>query len=205
MKRTTQYKLRYVGTFVALAAAVVLIMSLIGWTVPALIAVSVVLLIPGRVQGHYYRDLFTGRRALEAGDVDASISRTERFLAAVRERPGLKSLIWLGGVIYTADPEAMALNNLGAAHMEAGRLGVAEARFNDALRVDSLYPIPLTNLAVLSEVAGDRAEAERYLREAEAHGYTGGSLDRVIQQSGRILAKVEGRQPNAAAPLPPPR
>ena len=200
MKRTTQYKLRYAVTFVALAAVVVLILSLIGWTVPALIAASVVLLIPGQVQGHYYRDLFSGRRALEAGDIDASISHTEQFLAAVRERPGLKSLIWLGGVIYTADPEAMALNNLGAAHMEAGRLDAAESAFNDALRVDPLYPIPFTNLAVLSEVAGNRAEAERYLREAEECGYTGGSIDRVIQQSGALLAKIEGvrSKPGAA-------
>ncbi|MEO0559855.1 MAG: hypothetical protein AAF170_16925 [Bacteroidota bacterium] len=195
MKRTTTYKLRYTATIVVLVGVVILFLSLVGWSVPALIGACVMLLIPGRVQGHYYRDLFNGRRALEAGDIDASIFHTEQFLAAVRERPGLKSLIWLGGVIYTADPEAMALNNLGAAHMEAGRLGVAESTFNDALRLDPLYPIPLTNLAVLGEVAGDRAEAERYLREAEDRGYTGGSLDRVIQQSGALLAKVEGGRP----------
>ena len=199
VKRTTQYKLRYAGIFAALVAVTALILSLVGWSVSAIMVASLVLLIPGRVQGHYYRDLFTGRRALEAGDPDASISHSERFLAAVHEKPGLKSLIWLGGVIYTADVEAMALNNLGAAHMESGRLGTAESMFNNALRVDPLYPVPFTNLAVLSEVAGNRAEARRFLQEAAERGYIGGSLDRVIQQSGALLARMEGKRTNAGA------
>lgn len=178
--RTAKYKLRYMATFAALLATALVGMALAGWTMPAVVIVSLVLLIPGRLQGHFYRDLFTGRRALEAGDLDASRTHTERFLTTIREKPGLKSLIWLGGVVYTADPEAMALNNLGAAHMEAGRLDAAESGFRGALDVDPLYPIPLSNLAVLSEVKGDRTAAERYLREAEEQGYTGSNLDRVM-------------------------
>lgn len=198
MTRTTRYKLRYAATFAALTASVLLALWIVGLSTPAVIIATLLLLIPGRIQGHYYRDLFAGRRAMEAGDVEGSMVYTERFLTTIRKKPGLKSLIWLGGVIYTADPEAMALNNLGAAHLESARLGAAESAFRAALDADPLYPIPLTNLAVIREAGGDRAGAEDCLRQAAAYGYTKTALDRIVHRAGALLSRVEGRRSDAA-------
>lgn len=41
----------------------------------------------------------------------------ERFLVMLRAEPWRKHLLWLAFSVYTLDAEAMALNDIGAAHL----------------------------------------------------------------------------------------
>ncbi|MEM1118467.1 MAG: tetratricopeptide repeat protein [Bacteroidota bacterium] len=192
MSRTTRFKLLYVGLLVVLGALALIILSSLNWSYGAVAVVVVILLIPGRVQGHFYRDLFKGRRLVEAGRYNDSIQHSERFLREVRRRPGLKRLIWFAGVIYTDDPEAMALSNIGVAHLEAGRFDAAETTLREALRVDPEYPLPLYNLAVLFEASGKHEEAVGFFQNAAALGYQRDGFDQVVHRAGSILARIEG-------------
>jgi tetratricopeptide (TPR) repeat protein len=154
--------------------------------------VALAFFVPGRVQGHYYRDLFTGRKLMDARRWSEALPHLESFLDQVRARPGLKKLMWLGG-IYTYDVEAMALNNIGAACLELGQLDAAEAPLRQALAVDASYPIPFVNLAVLASLRGDRDGAAAASAAAKQLGFDGSSIDALIRRGQSILAGVEGR------------
>ncbi len=193
MTRTTRYKTIQGGALIALVGLVFLIAYLSDWNGYVVLVTALVLFVPGRIQGRYYRDLHHGRKALEVGDCAASVRYTTAFLDAIRTRPALKKLLWLSGAIYTPDAEAMALNNIGSAHLPCGRFDEAEAAFASALHVDPLYPLPFFNLAILSQVRGDEVESARLLGEAQRLGYTRGSLDQVIHRAQAILSHVEGR------------
>lgn len=88
----------------------------------ALLIVIVVASIPGRLQGFFYRDLFSGRRLLEGGRPADALVCFDRFLATLRAAPWRKHLLWLAFSVYTIDAEAMTLNNIGVAHLTQGRL-----------------------------------------------------------------------------------
>lgn len=191
MNRTTRYKLGYLLVLIGLALGAWWLVRTVDSLVPV-IALALVLMIPGRLQGHFYRDLFRGRRLLAEGKLDASLEHSERFLATVRRRPGLKPLLWLGWSVYTPDVEAMTLNNLGAAHLGLGRLDAATQAFEEALRIDPQYPIPFFNLAVIRQVQGNTAEAAQLQERASALGYAQGGADRLIQSAQAVLARVEG-------------
>ena len=198
MTRTARYKLGYVGALVALGTvAVIAIVALGGGSVP-MIVVAAILLIPGRILGVAYRDLFRGRRLLDLRQAEASIPYTLRFLEYIRQHPGRKRLLWLAWSVYTPDSEAMALNNLGAAHLESGDFVAAADAFNAALAVDPEYPIPHYNLAIERAVAKDEAAAARHAAEAERLGFRGTSVDAIIRNAGALLARVEGRGVTAA-------
>jgi tetratricopeptide (TPR) repeat protein len=186
MCRTTKLKLIYLFALVALGLAGWGVLYAFDYSIWVLAGTVLVLLIPGRVVGAVFRDLLRGRRFLQQGQAEESIRHTERFLAMIRAKPRRKPLIWLTGTIYTADVEAMALNNLGAAQLNLGRLDEAAARFNQALRVDPEYPMPFFNLAIISAARGEDEEAGRSFQEAVARGYTRSTLDRVIQTGQRL-------------------
>lgn len=73
--------------------------------------IPIVFLIPGRIQGYYYKDFFKGRRLLVAKDFKASIEYNNKFLSDIRLHTWRKKLIWLSWGMYSKDIEAMALNN----------------------------------------------------------------------------------------------
>ena len=201
MNRTTRYKLGALLVLLALAAGAWWLVGS-GGGLMSLIAFALILMIPGRLQGHFYRDLFRGRRLLAEGKLEASLEHSERFLATVRRRPGLKPLLWLGWSVYTPDVEAMTLNNIGAACLSLGRLEAATKAFEEALRIDPQYPIPFFNLAVVRQVQGDSAEAARLQEKASKLGYTQGSTDRLVQSAQAVLARVEGAGPASSAIIP---
>ncbi|HEU4882160.1 MAG TPA: hypothetical protein VFT45_07945 [Longimicrobium sp.] len=161
-----------------------------GW---GLLALLFLVLVPGRIQGAAFRDFFRGRRLFAEGKFEESIPHFERFLARVRRRPALRHLIWLQWTVYTADIEAMTLNNLGAARMQTGDMDAAERDLNEALRVDPRYGVAVYNLHVIATTRGDEALAERLLADAHRLGYTGGQVDEVIQRAMAGLARLEGR------------
>lgn len=191
MNRTTRYKLGYLLVLAGLAVGAWWLLRSAEGPVP-LIALGLILILPGRIQGYFYRDLFRGRRLLSEGQLEASLEHSERFLATVRRRPGLKSLLWLSWSVYTPDVEAMALNNLGAAHLGLGRLDAATRAFEEALRIDPQYPMPVFNLAVIRQVQGDSDEAARLAEKAGELGYSGGGTDRLVQIAQTVMARVGG-------------
>lgn len=192
MSRTALLKLAYPVVLALLLAGCIALMTVGdgGW---GLLAVALVLLVPGRVQGAVYRDFFRGRRLLAEGRFAESVACSERFLEKIRRRPGIRHLVWLQWTVYTPSMEAMTLNNLGAAHFNLGNADQAERYLAEALRVDPRYAMPHYNLALIAAVSGDHAEAERRLAEARRLGLTGGRVDQAIQHAGSGLACVEGR------------
>lgn len=197
---TTARKLAYPLLIVAVVAGCVALMTVGsgGW---GLLALALVLLVPGRIQGVAFRGFFRGRRLFSHGKFAESIPHFERFLERIRRRPALKHLIWLQWTVYTTDIEVMTLNNLGGAHAQTGDLDAAERYLREALRMDPRYAMACYNLSVIATARGDAAEAERMLAEARSRGFTGGLVDQVLQRAGSGLACVEGH--GASAPPRP--
>jgi tetratricopeptide (TPR) repeat protein len=193
MSRVTRYKIGYVVALVALGLLSIPVIRGLGGGAGAMLAVAAVLLVPGRVQGVFFRDLFQGRRLLDTGHAAEAVPHLERFLQTVHAEPWRKRLLWLSWSIYTPNVEAMALNNLGAARMRLGQLLEAETAFQEALALDPLYPVPQFNIAILHEMRGDRATAERAVAEATRLGYTGGTVDTMAHAAQSLLAQIEGR------------
>ncbi len=192
MNRTLRYKIAYVALLAAGLGCVVGIYLLYP-SIYVVITLGLIVLIPGRVQGMLFRDLFRGRRSYDLEQFEESLEHSRRFLDMIREKPHLKKYLWLAFSIYTPDVEAMALYNLGTARLQLGRLDEARSDFEAALAIDPLYPLPFYNLAVLAELAGRRDLAERYLHQAAIRGYRRTRIDAVIQQGQGILARIEGR------------
>lgn len=192
MNRTLRYKITYVVLIFAGLGAMVGVYVLFPSTY-TLVALAIILLIPGRIQGMLFRDLFRGRRLYDLERFEESLHHSKRFLELIRAKPHWKKYLWLSFSIYTPDVEAMVLYNLGTARLQLGRLEEARADFEAALEIDPLYPLPFYNLAVLAELAGRRDLAERYLNQAALRGYRRTSIDEVIHESQGILARIEGR------------
>ena len=119
MNRTTRYKTLYLMAVLVLAAGVVAIMSTTGAYALTLVFASVVLLVPGRIQGYFWRDFFRGRRLLGRGNAQDAIPYFMGFLDELVARPWLKRLIWLSWGMHTRDIEVMTRINLGAALLAA--------------------------------------------------------------------------------------
>ncbi|MES9969026.1 MAG: tetratricopeptide repeat protein [Candidatus Thiodiazotropha sp.] len=155
------------------------------------VGIFLLLLLPGRIIGYQWRDLIAGRRLLDSGRHAEAITLFERFLADIRGKRWLKTLIWLAPSLYTTKAEAMTLNNLGVCQLELGDFETAQAHFEHALSIDPKYPMPHYNLAIL-EMYQDRPESsERHLSEAVRLGFKRGSMDKVIQKSKSIYARME--------------
>lgn len=200
MSRTARYKLTYVAVLAILALVAGAAIIALGGGKVTVIVVALLLLVPGRIQGFYYRDFFTGRRLLEAGEPEKAIPFIERFLESIKRHPQRSKLIWLSWSIYTPSVVAMAINNLGAARLGLGQINEAEQAFTDALAQDPLYPLPHFNLAIVHELRGNRAGAAEAVERARQLGYTGGTIDTVIRKSQSLLASVEGRAISPAEP-----
>lgn len=182
MKRPNVRRVAFVIVFLAL-------LPLAMWARTAgpfgLLAVLGVLLAPGL--------------PLESGDAAAALLYSERFLATLRQRPWLRHAVWLRGWTYTSSLEAMAVNNIAAAHLTLGAFDAADEGFGDALAIDPEYAIPWVNRATLAFVHGRPDDAAAAMEEARARGYTGGTLDQLSQLAGAILARLEGPLPRERA------
>jgi tetratricopeptide (TPR) repeat protein len=191
VSRTSKCKIQYFVILVVLGAAVCV--SLLWFRAPlwGWVAAALVCMIPGRVVGHYYRDLFTGRRLMDARRFAEAIPHFERFLERIRARPALKRLICLSPGIYTRDVEAMTLNNLGIARLEVGELDRVEAPLRRALALDPDYPLPYVNLAHLASLHGDVEAAAAASRSAKRLGYHDTRADAFIRRASGTLASLE--------------
>lgn len=161
--------------------------------ITAFLIFGILYLLPGRIQGIFYRNHFKGRRYLELQKLEESILASETFLEEIKVKPWLKKLIFLSWGIYSLDIEAMTLNNLGAAQLEQGDLEKARKTLLDALTLDPLYPIPHVNLAILAMVYKDEGTMNYHIAQAETLGYLGTSIDKIVERAQSIYAKFESK------------
>ena len=193
MSRTSRYKATYFA--IVIAGTFLLLWGIVHFHPSALAIVCVViaLLIPGRVLGFFWRNLFRGLHLLNAKDFVGSKRHSELFLNQLRDRRWLKKLIWLGTSTYSRDPEALALNNLGAAEIGLGEFESARGHLDASIAVDGENPLPYFNIGVLLCAEGELAEARKWLSDAVARGYSQGLTDRIIAASQARFALTEGR------------
>lgn len=193
MTRTARFKIIYLATLAVLGilSAAAVFIAPEGRRTAVMIVLALILFLPGRIQGWILREHFRGRRLADAGRFEESIRESEAFLARVAREPWRKRAVWLGGVAYSRDIEAMTINNVGVAALHLGDLDKAGASFRRALALDPEYPIPHRNLAVLASMRGDEQAAREEWGEAERLGYTAGRFDDVLREAQRVLAAVE--------------
>lgn len=141
-----------------------------------LIAIAVILLIPGRVQQFYWKDYFQGQRLQLKGKHSEALAHFERFLEAVRKRPTLRHLIWFSQWFYTSNVEVMALNNMGVSAMWLQDSDKAESLLKAAAQLDPESPLPYFNLSVMHYALGADAEGAKNLAKAETLGYKTASI-----------------------------
>jgi len=91
----------------------------------------------------------------------------------------------------------MTQNNIGAAHLLLGDIDAAEAAWHTAIDLDSQYPLPHANLAVVAATRNNAIAASEHLETARRLGYSGAGLDRFIHRTQSILAAVESHGPVA--------
>jgi hypothetical protein len=197
LSRVARYKIGYPIAF-AILAGVVLFAARAGNSQPwVVITIVVVLLLPGRIQGLLFRDLFRGRRDLDRDRPESALGHFNSFLTTIRAQPWRKPALWLSWSIYTPDVEAMTQNNIGAAQLNLGNLDVAEAALNTALSLDPQYPLPHANLALVAALRANPSRVEHHLEAARKLGYKGVALDRFVSKTQSILAAVESHGPAA--------
>jgi hypothetical protein len=192
-----KYKIGYLVALLALGVGVLIFATFAKpkpWEVLLLIAV---LLVPGRIQGLLFRDLFRGRHDLDRNDAASALKHLESFLHTVREQPWRRLALWLSWSIYTPSLEAMAQNNVGAAHLALGDIAAAEGAWRTALELDSQYPLPHANLALVAAAHNDSGAVDKHLATARKLGFRGEGLDRFVRKAQSILATVESHGPTA--------
>jgi hypothetical protein len=80
MNRTNRLKLGYVVVIACLGAAIVGFLRVGRPGVGGVVLLALLLLVPGRVQGFFWREFFRGRALLAANDPRGAIPHLERFL-----------------------------------------------------------------------------------------------------------------------------
>ena len=193
MSRPSKYKALYFGGVGAGVALCLWLVLFLHWKTAGLVVLGSVLLLPGRVLGFFWRDLLRGLRLLNAHRFAESKRCSQRFLADVRARPWLKRLIWLGSSTYSRDPEALALNNLGAAEIMLGEWDQAQSHLQASLGVDPRNPLPCFNLGKLLMALGDQQGAVHWFDQAVALGYSQTLVDRAVMLAQARFANTDGR------------
>lgn len=192
MSRTTLLKWCYTLTAVtAFSAGFYAVAAKIIPSSTAVFLVAAVLLIPGRIVGYVWRDFLQGKRHVDAKRWEEAIPLFESFLKRLRATPTIGWLFWISPSTYTISAGAMALNNIGVCHLETGRLSRAKEHLLGALELDSRYPLPHHNLAIVASVEKDEASTQHHVSEARRLGYTESSIDKILQKSKEIYAILE--------------
>lgn len=193
MSRTTMYKGFYFGMAGGIAAILIWIVLRFHLTAIGVLVLVIGLLLPGRILGFFWRDLLRGLRLLNEKNFEESKRHSELFLARLKLHPWLKNLIWLGSSTYSRDPEALALNNLGAAEIMLGEVDAARHHLDDAIAVDPLNPLPFFNMGTLYVALGDQQSAATWFKKAVALGYSQSVVDRIVMSSQKRFADEDGR------------
>ena len=199
MTRTGTYKFAYFATlagFIVLAGTTAFLVRHadfpfnLSW-----VLLVIVLLVPGKIQRHYWSDMLSGLHYLKQQNYALSKVHSERFLVQLAERPWLSNLIWLGTSSYSRDIEAMTRNNLAAAMIGLEEFDGAREQLTRAIEMDPECPLPYRNMGVLLLHSDAIAEAQAWLDKAAALGLTGGWSDRIVsasqeQNAGRAVGNT---------------
>jgi len=191
MTRTFKYKLLYVLVTAAILAIVTLIFVALESGPLGLLVAAVLLLAPGRFGVYFLRELFLSRGHIDAERYEDGIASAERFLEQLDRQPWRQHLIYCFFGVYTVNTRAMALNNLGAARMELGRIDEAERPLSDALDLDADYPMPYYNLSIIEAVRKDHTRSEQLLAKARQLGFRPSAVDKVIMRVTAAYARVQ--------------
>jgi tetratricopeptide (TPR) repeat protein len=192
VSRTAAYKFVYFGIVFGVASLALWLMFHYQLGMRGIVLLIVALLVPGRVLGFFWRDLLRGLRLLNAKQYAESKKYSQRFLVTLKNRPWLKKLIWLGSGTYSRDPEAMALNNLGAAEIALGEFENAQAHLNAAISTDPLNPLPYFNLGALFTSLENPREAGAWFAKAVNLGYSRTVVDKIISVAQGRFASTDG-------------
>lgn len=193
MNRTMLIKSATLALLLAVALGIGIAIPSQSLGAPALIAMAVVFLLPGRVQGVLWRDLLTGRRLYARGQYAEALPHFDRFLAQVDRRPALRHAIWLGWSFYTLKPDVMALTNSGACNLMIGDLDQARSVLEEAIRRDPLAPLPHVNMALMHHAKNEPDRRDACLARARELGFRRTWSDAVAQQVMSAYAAIEGR------------
>src|SRR5262245_16953154 len=97
MTRTLLLKLLYAAVALALGGLALVIVTTIfkGHEKFGAVLVGLVLLVPGRLQGFFFRSLFRGRHLLDENQPQPALEQLRAFIEQLNENPWQKRLIWL--------------------------------------------------------------------------------------------------------------
>jgi tetratricopeptide (TPR) repeat protein len=193
MNRTTKLKIIYIVVLMVLGGVSFWAIYATARNPLVIVGIVLVLMIPGRICGHYWREFFKGRNLMTQGRFTEAEPLFAAFLAKVQKKPWLKKLINFSWGMYTRDIEVMTLNNLGAMNIELGKFHEGKEFLYRAISIDVLAPLPYFNLALIAPSEGNKDLAEDLLHKCQERGYTGSTVDQLIRQAGELLARVEGR------------
>jgi tetratricopeptide (TPR) repeat protein len=175
-------------------AAFVLGMLVFGFLSPGTVpAVAIVMLSAWCASVILGRDFFRGRAAMAARQYEEAIGSFDRFVANVSSPRGrIFKALWIG--LYTSDPVAVALNNIGACYLGMRELDRALAPLEHALRRDAAYAIPHANLAILYRLLEDLARSNEHAASAVRLGYKASVLDATLRKALAAHNEAVGRQ-----------
>ena len=193
MSRTAARKFRYFGTITIGCGALLWCLWRYRPDTAVVVLIFLALLIPGRVLGHFWRDLLTGLRLLRERQFAQSARHSEKFLEQIGRRPWIRHLTWLGSGIYSRNAKAMALNNLGAAEIYLGESAAARDHLEQSRKLDCENPLPYFNLAKLEMIQGNELGSRDCLEQAKRLGYAKSLSDRLIQSAQSRFGFIEGR------------
>lgn len=191
MSRTLKYKLLYVAVVVTALTVLALVFVTFEPGLVGVLIAAVLLLAPGRIGAYFLRELFLSRRLIAVDRFEDAIASAERFLDQLDRQPWRQHFIYCFFGIYTWNTRAMALNNLGAAKMELGRIDEAEGPLGEALSLDADFPMPYYNLGIIEAVREDHARSDQLFAKARLLGFRPSAVDKVITRVGAAFARVQ--------------
>ncbi len=196
MSRVTASKILYISLILILITGFLLLIQkvrIIDNTF-IIIALCIILLIPGRIQRHFFKDFYTARKMLDGLRYSESLDLNTRFLQYITNKPQVKKLMFFSWGIYTRDIEAMTHNNMASALIFLGNLENAAEHLNRAIILDSKYPLPFYNYSVLSIIDGNMNAAEEYFNKSKQLGFKKTSFDDLINKIQSITAAYQSEK-----------
>lgn len=179
MNRTVKNRLIQLLTVTLIAVIAFAFLYMSGGSFWLFFVIAFFVLLPGRLQSHYWKDYYEGQQLLRKRKHLDAIVRFQRFLEFIKKRPELKKLVWMTPLIYTRDVEVMALSNLGVCHLWLGELDDAEKCLNSAAKIDPESPLPFFNLALVYQTKDNEARASENLDKAEELGFRRSRIKKV--------------------------
>lgn len=167
---------RWILSFFASFFVVVVLCTL---RVPPLMILAVivlVLILPGFLVAYLWRQVAASGKALQAKNYVDAKRHARHFLSCMPWLRWLKPLMRFYGNT-SRDPEAMALNNLGAAALHLREYDMARQHLEAAMRREGSAAMPHFNMGLLTLETGDFEGAKPWFDRATVLGYSRPAMD----------------------------